>query len=196
MQVPLEIVHRNFGSTEAIDRLVREQTAKLEEICDHITSGRVALERPHAHPKTGTSWRVRIDLHVPPGHEVVVRHQGGDGDAHEDLYQAVRDAFDKARRRLQKLNQVQRGRVKTHPEQQLVGVIMKLFDDYGFLESVDGREIYFHRNSVLSDAFHELREGMGVAYLEEAGDEGPQASTVRVVDHRSGRNGNTEATGA
>ncbi|MFW6066836.1 MAG: HPF/RaiA family ribosome-associated protein [Myxococcota bacterium] len=187
MQVPLEIVYRDFDSSEPLDRLVREQTAKLEELCDHITSGRIALERPHAHPKSGSYWRVRIDLHVPPGHEVVVRHEGGDGDVHEDLYQAVRDAFDKARRRLQKLNQVQRGHVKRHPEQQLAGVVLKLFDDYGFLESVDGREIYFHRNSLIGDDFEDLREGMGVAYMEEAGDEGPQASTVRVVDHR-GRN--------
>lgn len=184
MRVPLEIVYRDFGSTEAIERLIRTQVNKLEELCDHITSGRVALERPHAHPTSGTYWRVRIELHVPPGHEVVVRHEGGDGDVHEDLYQAVRDAFDKARRRLVKLEAVQRGRVKRHPSQDLAGIISKLYDDYGFVQTIDGREIYFHRNSVISNGFEDLREGMGVAYVEEAGDEGPQASTVRVVDHR------------
>lgn len=188
MQVPLEIVYRNFDSSEALERLVREQTAKLEEICDHITSGRIALERPHAHPKSGSYWRVRIDLHVPPGHEVVVKHEGGDGDVHEDLYQAVRDTFDKARKRLRKLNARQRGHVKRHPEQQLAGVISKLMEDYGFLSTIEGRELYFHKNSVVGDDFADLREGMGVNYMEEAGDEGPQASTVRVVDHR-GRNG-------
>jgi ribosomal subunit interface protein len=114
MQVPLEIVYRNLDSSEALDRLIRSQLGKLEEACDHVTSARVALERPHAHPTSGSYWRVRLDMHVPPGHEVVVAHEGGDGDVHEDLYRAVRDAFEKARRRLRKLNQVQHGRVKRH----------------------------------------------------------------------------------
>jgi cold shock CspA family protein/ribosome-associated translation inhibitor RaiA len=184
MQVPLEIVYRNLDSSAALDSLIRAQMDKLEDLCDHITSSRVALERPHAHPTSGSDWRVRIDMHVPPGHEVVVVHDGGAGDVHEDLYQAVRETFEKARRRLQKLNQVQHGRVKHHPEQQLAGVIRRVFDGYGFLEGVDGREVYFHRNSVVGDEFDTLREGMGVAYLEVAGDDGPQASTVRVVDHR------------
>lgn len=187
MQSPLEIVYRNLDSSAALERLIHEQADKLEEVCDHITTGRVVLEKPHAHPKSGSYWRVNIDLHVPPGHEVVVKHDGGAGDLHEDLYQAVREAFETVRRRLRKLGQVQRGHVKQHPDQQLVGVIGKVFDDYGFVQSVDGRDIYFHRNSVIGDDFETLREGMGVAYTEEAGDQGPQASTVRVVDHRGGR---------
>lgn len=195
MQVPLEIVYRNLDSSEALDALIRAQMAKMDNLCDHITSSRVALERPHAHPTTGSYWRVRIDMHVPPGHEVVVVHEGGDGDVHEDLYQAVREAFDKARRRLQKINEVQHRRVKYHPEQQLAGVIRRVGADYGFLEGVDGREVYFHRNSVVGDDFDTLREGMGVAYLEEPGEEGPQASTVRVVDHRGSVSGDAQRVG-
>ena len=61
-------------------------------------------------------------------------------------------------------------------------VITKLFQDrgYGFLESEDGREIYFHKNSVLDGRFEKLQIGAKVRYAEEDGDKGPQASTVHV----------------
>ncbi len=64
-------------------------------------------------------------------------------------------------------------------------LITRLIDDYGFIETVDGREIYFHRNSLVGDTpFEALEPGAGVAFSEEAGEEGPQASSVRVVDRR------------
>jgi cold shock CspA family protein len=62
--------------------------------------------------------------------------------------------------------------------------VTRLFEDYGFLRSIDGAEIYFHRNSVLSPGFEALRVGAGVAFAEELGEKGPQASSVRIVDGR------------
>jgi cold shock CspA family protein len=53
--------------------------------------------------------------------------------------------------------------------------------DFGFLEAGDGHEIYFHRNSVLDDAFSQLRLGVRVSFIEETGEQGPQASTVRLL---------------
>jgi cold shock CspA family protein len=55
-----------------------------------------------------------------------------------------------------------------------------LFEDHGFLESLDGLEIYFHRNSVLNGGFAKLKPGMRVTYVEEEGENGPQASTVKI----------------
>jgi cold shock CspA family protein len=54
-------------------------------------------------------------------------------------------------------------------------------EDYGFLETPDGREVYFHKNSVLHNGFEQLKVGTEVYYAEEQGEKGPQASTVRVV---------------
>ncbi|MGO9847760.1 MAG: cold-shock protein [Methylocella sp.] len=54
-------------------------------------------------------------------------------------------------------------------------------DDYGFIETSDGREVYFHRNSVLDNAFDRLTVGSEVRFVEEIGQKGPQASTVRLV---------------
>lgn len=187
MQVPLEITYRGVEKSDFIDELVRKRAAKLEDFCDHLISCRVALERPNAHPRTGSNWRVRLDMAVAGGHEVVVDRGQLHGSVRDDLYDAINDAFDTAQRSLKKLNARQHGDVKAHPAQELGGIVEKIFDDYGFIRTADDREIYFHANSVLNDDFESLVVGMGVAYLEEAGDEGPQASTVRVVDSRHGR---------
>ena len=53
--------------------------------------------------------------------------------------------------------------------------------EFGLLESSDGQEIYFHRNSVLDDAFPHLAVGTRVTFAEELGEKGPQASTVKVL---------------
>jgi cold shock CspA family protein len=75
-----------------------------------------------------------------------------------------------------------RGKTKVHEPAPLARVA-KLFpvEDYGFLETPDGREVYFHKNAVLHNGFEQLKVGMEVYYAEESGEKGPQASTVRVV---------------
>lgn len=50
---------------------------------------------------------------VPEGEIVVGRHNGRDN-AHEDVYVALRDAFEALGRKLQQLVQRQRGHVKHH----------------------------------------------------------------------------------
>jgi cold shock CspA family protein len=77
--------------------------------------------------------------------------------------------------------------VKQHPEQELQGVVQELHPDHGILFSLDGRKIYFHEHSLVDFRFDDLRVGMGVSFAEVSGREGPQASTVRVVDSRSGQ---------
>jgi cold shock CspA family protein len=52
--------------------------------------------------------------------------------------------------------------------------------EFGFLESSDGREIYFHRNSVL-EGIARLAVGTRVIFAEELGEKGPQASTVKLL---------------
>ncbi|MEE9542924.1 MAG: cold shock domain-containing protein [Thermodesulfobacteriota bacterium] len=72
--------------------------------------------------------------------------------------------------------------MKIH-EVQPHGRISELFTDegYGTIESSDGMEIYFHRNSVLNADFDKLEIGTEVRFVEEAGEKGPQASTVKVI---------------
>lgn len=70
MQVPLEIVYRGVNKTDALETLIREKVDKLEQICDHIISCHVAVEQAHEHPSAGSPYRIRINLSVPPGHEL------------------------------------------------------------------------------------------------------------------------------
>jgi cold shock CspA family protein len=69
-------------------------------------------------------------------------------------------------------------------------VIRKIFADegYGFLRSLDGEEIYFHRNSIVGVRFENLEPGAGVNFTAELGDKGLQASTVQVIQNSPGRN--------
>jgi cold shock CspA family protein len=95
---------------------------------------------------------------------------------------AVRDAFDVARRQLEDFVRHQRGDVKSH-ETPPHARVSKLFPEggYGFLETPDGREIYFHRNSVLHEGFNRLKINSEVRFSEEMGEKGPQASSVTLI---------------
>jgi cold shock CspA family protein len=101
----------------------------------------------------------------------------------EDLEIAIRDAFDAARRKLEDFARRQRGTVKHHEELPHAH-ISALFPDkgYGFLTTLDNREIYFHEHSVLNYDFKHLKVGMKVRFVEEQGVKGPQASTVTVIE--------------
>ena len=52
---------------------------------------------------------------------------------------------------------------------------------------VNGREIYFHRNSVIDGDFARFEIGTEVSFAEELGDKGPQATTVRPHKKRHAR---------
>ncbi len=185
MQVPLEIAFKGIVNTTEIENLIRSKVAKLERVCSYLTSCRIAVEKRQEHQRVGNPYRVRIDMTVPPGHELVVRRETTEGDMHDPLEVVLKHAFDAAARQLRKLVELQQGEVKTHPEQQATAIVHKLFpkEGYGFLRTVDTQEeIYFHRNSVLHDQFEHLKIGMAVRYTAEAGEKGLQATTVQVSD--------------
>ena len=176
MKVQLQITSRNMSLSEAAEESIRERVAKLDEKFDCITSCRILAEAPHRHSHQGVLYNVRIDITVP-GTELVVKRE-----PREDLYVAIRDAFEAARRQLQDYMRKRRGEIKAH-EEAPHGHVRKLFPDqgYGFIGTSDGREIYFHRNSVKNDGFEALSMDTPVRYAEVSGEEGPQASVVMPV---------------
>jgi cold shock CspA family protein len=123
-----------------------------------------------------------------PGEEIVVSQEPPEHVQHEDPYLAVNDAFKEAARRLEDYVRRRRGRVK-EPIGPSRGRVVRLLagEGYGFLETADGREVYFHENSVLDRAFHKLRPGTEVRFAEERGEKGAQASTVSIVGRGGGR---------
>ncbi len=108
MQTPLQITVRNIEHSDALETRIRDKAQKLEEFCKHIMSCRVVVEAPHKHHHQGKQFNVRIDIGVP-GNEIVVNH-----DHHEDVYVALRDAFNAAKRQLEDYARKIRGDVKTH----------------------------------------------------------------------------------
>ncbi len=177
MQRPLQITSRDFPLTEAIEAQIRQRAEALESYWDRITGCHVVIEAPAVrHHRKGGPFNVRIDLKVP-GSELSVNRQNA-----VDLAIAVRDAFDAARRQMEDRLRELRHDVKAH-EAPPTARIARLFprEGFGFLETADGREIYFHRNSLVGGNFDRLKPGVEVRYAEEMGESGPQASTVTVI---------------
>lgn len=178
MQIPGQVTFRGMPPSAAVEAKVENELRKLERCSDRITSCRVVIEQPERRHHKGNLFHVRIDLTLPGG-ELLVSREPTQHHAHEDVYVAIRDAFNAARRRVQNYVRRQRFDVKTH-EERPAGKVIRLVEerDHGFIESADGHEVYFHRNSVLGDAFDALRVGSKVRFVEEEGENGPQASSV------------------
>jgi ribosomal subunit interface protein len=175
MKIPLQITARNFDLTETIENAIREKAQKLDLFYDQIMRCRVLVEAPHRRHHKGVLFNTRIDITVPGG-EIVIKRE-----PHEDLYVSIGDAFRAAKRQIEDYIRQQRGDVKHH-EETARAVVSALFPEkgYGFLTTPDGREFYFHKNSVLGNKFKDLKIGMKVRFVEELGEKGPQASTVKV----------------
>ena len=180
MQTPIEITLRDVPSSPTLQNLLRQQAKRLDRFCENLTSCRVAIERPHRHQQSGNSYRVRIEVTLPPRKDLVVVQDPEDNQKHTGLHAVIRRAFRTMERQLKDSTDLRRGDVKTHAEPR--ALVVRLFDDYGFLKSLDGREIYFHRNTVLHGDFDNLEVGSEVRFEESAGEEGPQATTVQLVN--------------
>ncbi|EMG38387.1 cold-shock DNA-binding protein family [Desulfocurvibacter africanus PCS] len=187
MQVPLEVTYREVDKNDFIDDLIRRKAAKLEKACPHLISCRVVVALDQKQQRTGNIYRVHINMLVPPGHTLTADRKGVVAKLHEDLPPLIREAFDAANRQVRDLATQQKGKTKLHPEQQTNAFVHRLFtdQDYGFIRTVDGQDIYFHRNSLLNANFDTLELGTGVAFEATEGDEGLQASTVRVIEHKT-----------
>ena len=181
MQLPVQVTFRNMEPSAAVEAEVRDRVDQLETLFDRITGCRVVVEAPHRHHHKGNLFHVRVAITVP-GRELVVGRSPAAHHAHEDVFVAVRDAFRAAARRLEHHARLERGEVKTH-EVPAHGRVARIFPDqgYGFIETSNGHEVYFHRNSVVDGAFDRLDVGSDVRVTAAEGEKGAQATTVRLI---------------
>jgi cold shock CspA family protein len=179
MDLPLDIRFRNMEPDPGLESAIRKRASHLEHYFEHIIACRILLELPHRHHHEGRLFHMRIDVTVP-GEEIVVSHDTGRAKGHENMQLAVNEAFGALERRLEDYVRKLRGQEKVHPEQPR-GKVVRLFpyEGYGFIETDEGREVYFHRNSVI-EGFNRLEVGSPVRFVEEPGLEGAQASTVHL----------------
>jgi len=185
MQTQPQISFDDLPVDEAVRSAALEHIAALEAMYDRITGCHVVIAQPHRHHREGRLYSVRVDL-VVPGGEIVVNHNHPLDHAHEDVFVALRDSFDAARRRLEDHVRQLRGAVKQHGPR-AEGRVTQVFplQGYGFIEAPDGREIYFHKHAASEYDFRMIDVGTRVHFSEEMGDEGPQAAHVEVVHHHA-----------
>jgi len=182
MQTTPEIDFQGVEATPAVEAAVATHLAQLEERWGRVTWCRVMIKAPSEHHRTSGLYEVHIHLSLPDGREVNVARTPTEDERHADLTFAIDDAFKHARRQLQDQARRMEGQVKQHQGQE-IGTVVRIdpSGEFGFLETEDGQEIYFHRNSVLDDGFARLHVGSRVTFAEERGERGAQASTVRLL---------------
>lgn len=185
MKLPLQITTRKVSLSELALETIEQRAKKLEQFCDNIIGCRVMVEAPHRHKQQGLLYNVRVDITVPNGELVVKREPD------ENIYIAIRETFEAAQRKLKAYRRKRRGEVKNHnhngngtvvepspgPEVNNVAMVSKLFADegFGYLETRDGREIYFSSQDVLDANIGDLEIGTPVRYAEMHAEHGMAA---------------------
>jgi len=109
--IPVQITFRNLSRSAAVVDRVVERVEHLSKFCRNIMNCRVRIELSSKRHHQGNHFHVCIDLKVPGGEIVVGRNPTNDG-SHQDVYVAVRDAFDAAERQLEDF--VRRYKVQLH----------------------------------------------------------------------------------
>jgi cold shock CspA family protein/ribosome-associated translation inhibitor RaiA len=186
METPVQIEFQGMDAKPDIRAAIAKHVAQLEDRFGRVTAGRVVVKAPGGHHRTGGLYEIHVRLALPEGREVNIGHTRQNDERHSDLNFALNDAFKRARRQLQDQVRQLQGQVKQHGGPP-IGTVSELdpLGEFGFIETDDGREIYFHRNSVLNGGFAELKVGSRVTYAEEMGEKGPQASTVKPMGKHS-----------
>lgn len=183
MQSYIQITFRGLPRSEAVEAKIREKIEWLERFYGRLMHCHVVVETPHQHSRQGKLYHVTLELTIPDAAPVVIGRAHHDKHEHEDVYVAIRDTFAAARRHLQERARKLRGEVKLHEVPLHGRVARKPGEDYGFIETPDGLNVYFHANSLIEGDFETLPIDSEVRFAMHEGEgvEGPQASTVHVV---------------
>ena len=99
MSIEPQITVRNMSSTDSLVSVINDKTAKLVRYAEQISRCEVMVEAPSGHHHHGGHFRVRVRVTIPGGELVALRDPPRAG-AHEDVYIAIRDAFEAMQRQL------------------------------------------------------------------------------------------------
>ncbi len=97
-----QVVYHNIDQSAALSENVSKRIEKLQRFSGDIIGGRVVLDSPHNNHQKGKVYSVTLEIHTS-GKEVIVKQDQHDRAAHEDIYVAVRDAFNAAERQLKSI---------------------------------------------------------------------------------------------
>lgn len=178
MKQPLEIRFIGMEATPAIESAAQRKAGKLDQFRPDIMACRVTVQLRDKHRHQGKSFAVRVDVTVPD-HELSV-----DRVHDEDVYVALREAFDDMKRQLQDSVRRVQGQVKEHPVA-LHGEVVRFADEgrCAFIRTAEGDEYWFGPDNVKGVAYESLDVGTHVQFIPELAAEGRQAKRVSVGRH-------------
>jgi ribosomal subunit interface protein len=99
----LEISFRDIDHSDGIEQLIRDKAGKIQSIYDSITGIRAVVAMPHNHSNKGKLAHVSLEIGLP-GETVAITNDNHDNSDHEDMYVAVKDAFEIAQRKIRKIH--------------------------------------------------------------------------------------------
>jgi ribosomal subunit interface protein len=108
MQIPLEITFRGMPPSASVEAAIARAIDRVERVHDRIQSCHVWIDVPHRHRRRGASFQVKLALAIPGGKRLNAHAED------EDVYLAVTDIFDAARRQLLDHLRSRRGAVERH----------------------------------------------------------------------------------
>lgn len=108
MQIPLQISVRGIDHSPALEAHIRDRTQRLERFHERITRCQVVVEARSRHRVQGNAFDVRVEVHVPGRAAIVASHKHD-----QDVYVALREAFDAVVRQLDDEARERRGDVTT-----------------------------------------------------------------------------------
>lgn len=109
----IEITFRGMTPSVSAEMAARRWIDRLTRVWANIIGCHVVIEIPHQHHERGNAFHVRVEL-VVPGQVLLVTHDPGIAEGHDDVYVAISDAFRAARRQLQSYAAVRRREQKRH----------------------------------------------------------------------------------
>ena len=183
MPVGSQVSFQNLERSEAVENDILEKIEHLQKFHPRLAGCRVVVDAPHRDKKKGRIYEVRLDLSVP-GSDISVTREAGVNHAHEDIYVAIRDSFDAAKRLLEdRARKMDAHRTKRHPEARH-GRLARIFreDGYAFIECEDGHDVYFDRDSMTKDVWSRLEVGNRLRFKQLDGDKGPYGVQVTLLD--------------
>lgn len=185
MQEPLQIAFHNMEHSDFIEQRVRERMGKLERFYDGIISARIVIDAPHKQVK-GHKGTLGISISIGvPGRDIVVKREQRLHESNEHLHWVINEAFEAAERQIEEYSRIRRKEVKVDAPGQNYARVVRLYpeQDYGFIETREQHNIYFHRAVVRDARFDELELGSEVLYTlaPEEGTMGPMASNIQVI---------------
>jgi cold shock CspA family protein len=183
MKLTPRITFHGVEPSPAVEAKALEYAGRLDRFADRIMGCRVDIEQTGQRHHQGRLYRVRIGLTVP-GAEISIDRDPGLDHRHEDVYVALHDAFEAARRRLEDHVRSWKTHCAPAPVPREHGEVTRLFADegYGFIAAKDGAELYFHRNSLSAGDWRRLDVGSRVRFTRAEGEKGPHARLINVVE--------------